>query len=81
MEELVLRLKKADALALNKARALHLNTKICPVLTANTKENTRGGGSDQRSVDHFVARVTRVTRIGSVGPVPESLILLTGAVL
>ena len=29
---------KADALALNKARVERLNTKICPVFTANTKE-------------------------------------------
>ena len=34
----VLRLNKADALALDKAPVLRLNTKICPVFTANTKE-------------------------------------------
>ena len=43
MEQLVLRLNKADVLALNKAHVLHLNAKICPVLTANTKETTKGG--------------------------------------
>ena len=38
----VLRLNKADVLALNKAHALRLNPKICPVLTANTKEAASG---------------------------------------
>ena len=37
-----MRLNKADVLALNKAHVLHLNTKICPVLTANTKEAAFG---------------------------------------
>ena len=39
----VLRLNKAGALALNKAHVSRLNTKICPVFTANTKETTKGG--------------------------------------
>ena len=39
----VLRLNKADVLALSKAHVLRLYAKICPVLTANTKETTRGG--------------------------------------
>ena len=34
----VLRLNKADVLALSMAHVLRLNTKICPVFTANTKE-------------------------------------------
>ena len=36
----VLRLNKAEVLALNKAHVLRLDTKICPIFTANTK----GGG-------------------------------------
>ena len=40
----VLRLNKADVLAHNKAHVLRLNTEMCPVLTANTKETTKGGG-------------------------------------
>ena len=39
----VLRLNKADVLALNKAHFLRLNTKICPVIKANTKEATKEG--------------------------------------
>ena len=39
----VLRLNKADVLALNMAHVFRLNTKICPELTANTKETTKGG--------------------------------------
>ena len=38
----VLRLNKADVLAFNKTHVLHLNIKICPVLTANTKEAAFG---------------------------------------
>ena len=45
LNDILLRLNKADVLALNKAHVLHLNTKICPVLTANTKETTKGGGN------------------------------------
>ena len=37
-----LRLNKADVLALNKAHVLRINTKICPVFTANTKEAAFG---------------------------------------
>ena len=40
----VLRPNKADVLAFNKAHVLRLNNKICPVLGANTKETTKGGG-------------------------------------
>ena len=40
----VLRLSKADVLALNKAHVLRLSTKICPVYTANTK----GGAAEGR---------------------------------
>ena len=39
----VLRLNKADFLALNKAHVFRLNTKTCPVFTANKKETTKGG--------------------------------------
>ena len=42
------RFNKADVLALNKAHVLHLSTKICPVLTANTKETTKGGAAQGR---------------------------------
>ena len=38
-----LRLNKADVLALPKAHVLRLNTNICPVSTANTKETTKEG--------------------------------------
>ena len=38
----VLRLNKADALGLNKAHVSRLNTKICPGLTATTKEAAFG---------------------------------------
>ena len=39
----VLRLNKADVfLALNKAHVLRLNTKMCPVFTASTKEAAFG---------------------------------------
>ena len=37
----VLRVNKADVLAINKAHDLRLNTKICPMFTANTKEAVR----------------------------------------
>ena len=35
--------QQGDVSALNKAHVLRLNTKICPVFTANTKEATKGG--------------------------------------
>ena len=38
----ILRLNKADVLALHKAHVLRLDTKICPVFTANTKEAAFG---------------------------------------
>ena len=38
----VLRLNKADVLALNMAHVLRLNIEICPVCTANTKEAAFG---------------------------------------
>ena len=38
----VLRLNKADVLALNNPHVLRLKTKICPVVTANTKEAAFG---------------------------------------
>ena len=37
-----LRLNKADALVFNKAHVLRLNTKICPVFRASTKEAAFG---------------------------------------
>ena len=39
----VLRLNRADVLAVNREHVLRLNTKICPVLTPNTKATTKGG--------------------------------------
>ena len=38
----VLRVNKADVLVLTKAHVLRLNTEICTMLTANTKEATFG---------------------------------------
>ena len=51
----VLRLSKVDVLALNKAHVLRLNTKLCPALTANTKETTKGRGGRPKAASFGLA--------------------------
>ena len=63
---------RADVLALDKAHVLRLNTKICPVFTANTKEVAfgrlhKGGGRPSAEPPHpFVASFVLAVNTGHV---------------